>query len=181
MGGARQSYERKVKKNRPVRTVMQAVKSAVSCNCCVHKISKETCKIKLTGVQPYILIDMDHKEAPGPPGSKKCDYLLVGVVDNLEWVVPLEMKSGELKTESFYQLEASAKIAESVTTQFNSDDFEFRPVVAFGGHSPKVARDFFKTHKITFKGEKVLVHQHPIQCGSKVRNPSDLRKVLVKR
>ena len=167
-----------------MRRVIRALRrNTALCNCCVHEISKKTCKIKLTGVRPYILIDMDHKEAPVEPGSKKCDYLLVGLVQssNLEWVVPLELKGGALDTDSFYQLEAGAKIAESLTTQFNFSDFEFLPIVAFGGSAPRPVLDFFKTHRITFKGEKVFVYHHSIQCGSKVRKPSDLRKVLVKR
>ena len=115
-------------------SLVSQVRQNVDCRCFARRCRKKNCSLKLDNLPgPFILIYMDREEAPmGSPGEKKCDYIFIGYGDTCDWVAPLELKRGKLKTsEVVPQLQAGAQIAEQIVPR--QAQTQFRPIAVHGG------------------------------------------------
>lgn len=73
-----------------------AVKKAVPPDCQSPRCSKDGCSVSMKGAPRLrVIVDLDCA-ALGISGSR-CDYLFVSKDESGVWVVPIELKSGEVK------------------------------------------------------------------------------------
>ncbi len=124
-------------------SLVNQVKQNVDGRCVVRRCRKNGCSLKLNDLSgPFLLIDMDHENAPkGSQSEKKCDYVFVGDRGIGAWVAPLELKRGKLSaSEVIPQLQAGAKMAERIVP--NEGQIQFRPIAIHGGelHSDEYKR-----------------------------------------
>ena len=140
-------------------------------NTCVHsgRLRKEGCTASLQDApQPRLIIDFDRPGSPLEGQQTRCDYLLVAEDPGKpSWVVPTELKKGQLDTSQVVgQLKAGARAAEQLvpdTTAVN-----FRPIAAYGGGITKSERKELRANrnKVRFHGTAESVRL--IKCGGKL-------------
>lgn len=100
------------------------------CQSCGRSFGRHGAKFSLTGTPgPHMLIDMD--AIPCLKGLTLCDYIFISgnLEGNVEWVVPVELASGEGKDpkKAIEQLQAGATLAERSIKK--SASINFLPVL----------------------------------------------------
>ena len=116
------------------------------------------------------IVDLDRSKLPIPTDQNRCDYLFVGEQHSTNWVVPIELKGGQVDAQTaLQQLQGGADVANVWLPHGIS--FKFVPILAHGKgiHSRDLAR--LRRNKINLRGQKkqtVLV-----RCGA------ELGRVLV--
>ena len=126
-------------------------------NTCIENrgIKKEGCSVSLKDApQPRLVIDFDEQGSPLGKNQTRCDYLFVAEDHSKPgWVVPLELKKGQLDTSGIVrQLKAGAHAAEQLIP--NTMAVNFRPVVAYGGGIHTAERNALKAkhNQVRFHG-----------------------------
>ena len=150
-------------------TVAQSVRSQVGPGCITRRCRKGKCAILLGGTsRQSFAIDMDHPEAPTRQAVRRCDFLFVGslVNDYDEWVVPLELKEGDVRvSEVRLQLQAGASVADGLVPQGAA--VNFRPVVVSGRiHKSERAKLRNLTNRIAFRGQRRVITR--LKCGTQL-------------
>lgn len=140
-------------------------------NTCIENrgIKKEGCSVSLKDApQPRLIIDFDKPGSPLGKNQTRCDYLFVAEDPSKSgWVVPLELKKGQLDTSGIVrQLKAGAYAASQLVP--NTMAVNFRPVVAYGGGIHTAERNALKANrnKVRFHGTAEPVRL--IKCGEQL-------------
>ena len=150
-------------------TVTQVVRSAIPRGCITRRCREEGCSLSLSGTsQQAFAIDMNHDDSPSDQNQTHCDFLFVGSLSgqNEEWVVPIELKRGEIgASEARDQLQAGADAADQLVP--HGLDFRFLPLaVSRSMNSAERAQLRKDSHKIRFRGRRVLAER--TRCGSQL-------------
>ena len=117
--------------------------------------------------EPYILIDMDCSDLPIRQSDQRCDFVFVS--DDGNWVVPLELKSGNPDAGTMVdQLRAGARFAEEVVPR--DIEVQFQPIAVFGGKFHGNDRRRFRqpASMVSFRGFKVRIEL--LRCGAPLIN-----------
>ena len=78
--------------------------------CC----ERDGCSVDLVGCSARrAIVDMDCLVLPIPEGQRRCDYIFVGEEDDTTWVVPIELKSGTIRTRRLQASESPLGAASS--------------------------------------------------------------------
>ena len=132
--------------------------------CFTSNINKKGCRVLLDKVvRPYLIVDLDHKNAPLGSNDPRCDYLFFAddTDQKSSWVVPIELKGGGFKaSEVFKQLQAGAKIAEKFVAKNLSS--KFCPIL-FSGEVNKYERDKMREKKVKFHNHREFIRV--AKCG----------------
>lgn len=148
--------------------LVETVQEQVDQNCLITgRLRKEGCSVSLRGIpKSRLIIDFDKPRSPLGPRQVRCDYLFFADdIDSSGWVVPLELKNGELKANAaLQQLKAGARVAEQLIR--NHMTVNFRPVIACGSGIRKSERDKLKGDDSKVKFHGTLEHIRLIKCGS---------------
>lgn len=150
-----------------------AINANISAHCRVKNCEKRGCKVLLPNkLAPFIVIDMDHAESPAKVDGKRCDFLFISEDGGNNWVVPLELKSGNVSSSEIVpQLQAGALVANQLVPK--NAHVQFRPVAAYGGGLRK-----YEWYSFRKKRNKIKFRQHSeiarlIRCGSSLAKGFD--------
>ena len=142
---------------------VEQVRASVPPACLARRCRREGCLVSLTKVpQPSVLIDMDCNELTISPTSRRCDFMFVS--DEEGWVVPLELKRGNLDAgEMVAQLRAGARFAERVVPKGAA--VRFLPIAVCGGRVHRTERNKLRSNasRIRFRGQYVYIEL--LKCG----------------
>ena len=134
-------------------------------NCChANHCDRDGCRVSLDGTPPVrVIIDMDCKELGIQDDQNRCDYLFVGEQSNTTWVVPIELKSGKVKSVSavLSQLEGGAITANDWLPQGIS--FQLVPVLAHGKSIHRNDLNRLRSVTIQLRGKKRRITL--LKCG----------------
>ena len=148
--------------------LVETVQEQVAQNCLITgRLRKEGCSVSLRGVpKSRLIIDFDKPRSPMGPRQVRCDYLFFADdIDSSGWVVPLELKNGELKANAVVkQLRAGARVARQLVPKQMA--VGFRPVVAYGGGIRKAERDELKKRSTRIRFHGAQEHIRLIKCSS---------------
>ena len=151
--------------------LVAAVGEAIDSGCVAQgRLVKAGCRVSLSGApRRRLVVDLDHPEAPGRSGDRRCDFLVVadGFRDT-DWVAPVECKKGALKaSQVVVQLQAGAAVAEDLVP--DGSDFALRPIAATGS-VPKAERLQLRKSRnfIRCRGKREAVRL--IKCGDRLIN-----------
>ena len=115
--------------------LVQVVSKNVSPKCLCHKQNcrKHGCGVSMKGAPaPHVVVDMDCDSIKNSSNGKQCDYLFVGTENKTSWVVPIELKSGDVEADkAVEQLQGGADTADKWLPSESS--FQFVPVLAHAG------------------------------------------------
>ena len=147
--------------------LVDAVRDRLCERCLVKECDKNGCSVSLNGVpQPHLVIDLDGPNSPVGQRQKRCDYLFVADKCNRGWVVPMELKNGEMKVSKVIgQLQAGADVAQKLVSHGSA--ISFRPV-AVVREFRKGARDKLREREseVSFRGRseriRVLICGDPL-------------------
>lgn len=136
-----------------------------------ERLRRSGCSLSLRDApRRRIIVDFDKpKRRARTQNDARCDYLLVAETeDRLGWVLPIEMKSGNVDaTHALRQLQAGARETERIVPQ--DLDFRFRPVLAFGTlHRAQLNRMKDPRNQIRFRD--IAEATRLIRCGSPLIN-----------
>ena len=128
-------------------------------------MNKQGCAVGIGDVPaPFRLIDLDRSEAPVGRTARKCDYLFVAAGRNRSglFVASLELNGSGLRPATVVpQLQAGARIAESITSGISPLDF--MPVAVHGRKVHRHAIRELRTRRVRFrKGHYRIV---TMRCG----------------
>ena len=143
--------------------LLDAVCEKVSDKCLVRRCQRKGCTASLKGLaQQHLIIDFDKPGSPLGPDQTRCDYLIIADdPGNKWWVVPLELKRGQLDVKHVIsQLQAGACAAEQIVPGDGS--IGFRPAVASGEGVRTVEREALR-QRIRFRNCFEPVRR--IRCG----------------
>ena len=110
-----------------------------------------------------VIVDLDCAVL-GILGSR-CDYLFVSRDEGGVWVVPIELKSGEVKASMVQeQLQGGAQFAQQFFTM--EEPFNFVPILAHGKSIHRLERNKLRKVRIQLRDRR----QQPvlIKCGDPV-------------
>ena len=150
-------------------TLVEEVRKAVSDGCITRRCREQSCSLSLNGTsQQAFAIDMNHADSPVDQDQTRCDFLFLGSLTGQddEWVVPIELKRGEIgATEARDQLQAGAKAAERLVPR--GRDCRFLPL-AVSRSMARAERDRLRkdSHRVGFRGRRFLVER--VRCGSQL-------------
>ena len=150
--------------------LVSTVRGKVNSSCIENRgMKKDGCSVSLKDApQPRLIIDFDKPGSPLGRNQTRNDYLFVAEVSaKPDWVVPLELKGGEVDaSEVVGQLKAGARAAEQLVPKAMS--VNFRPIVAFGGGIDKAERNALrnKRNRVQFHGMAESVRL--IKCGDQL-------------
>jgi len=132
--------------------------------CQVKRCKRKGCSVSLQGFsQRRLIINLDCKQLGICSSREICDYIVIGALSETEWLVPLELKRGNVEADKVRsQIQEGTKYAEEKLLN-NDPKVQFRPVVVFDG---KVHRS--QTQKLKEK-----------RCRVKFRN-KDFEIVLLR-
>ena len=140
--------------------------------CLANRLRKSGCTVKLDGAPASsIKIDMDKCEPLVKQTETRCDYIFIGVGNDV-FLVPLEVKPTPNATKIVNQLQAGADIADCRIIPPN-EKVQFQPVVAhrkkFGKQENLILRH--ENSKIHFRGERIQIER--LKCGAPLTNAVD--------
>ena len=144
-------------------SLVEQVRASVPPSCIAKRCRKKRCLVNLTGApRPSVLIDVDCHELRISQTSRRCDFVFVS--DEGGWVVPLELKRGNLDAnEAVEQLRAGARFAEGVVPKGAS--VQFLPIAVCGGRVHHIERRKLRSNasRIRFRGQYVYIEL--LKCG----------------
>jgi len=146
---------------------LQFVRSRIEPSTQARHCSKQGCKVPLKDVpQPRLVLDLDRPDSPFGQSEVRCDYLIVGESDDQTgWAVALELKRGKVSAEVANQLQAGAKIMETLMPR--EANVDFTPVVAGRGFHSNVKKTLAK-RRIRFQQRQTAIVL--ISCGKPLAN-----------
>ena len=138
------------------------------------RCKRDGCKVKLPNKgsfsnrqRPYIVIDMDNCESLVPKEETHCDFLFIGECNAQDWVVPIELTTGDATTSKIVpQLRAGATIAKKIVS--NKAKVKFRPVAAYDGGLKRAERDAFRkeSNRVKFRKQNEAIRL--IRCNARL-------------
>ena len=135
-------------------------------SCC----ERHGCSVDLVGCSARrAVVDMDCLALPIPPEQERCDYLFVGEEDDTTWVVPIELKSGDIGNvnEVLRQLQGGAMTADAWLPE--EGEFDFLPVVAHGKPIRLRSRERLRRLKVSLRGKTRAAETMRCGCPLKPR------------
>lgn len=141
-------------------SVVEEVRRAVPEGCLSTRCRKEGCTVSMRGVpEPWLLIDLDHPQAPADLNETRCDYIFIGGSGSA-WVAPLELKSGRLRAREIVpQLQAGAAIADKIVPR--NAEVQFRPIAVYGGSGASGFRTSARgSQHVRFRNRRVEIRLH---------------------
>ena len=122
--------------------------------CCTTRCNKGGCRVDLRkGLPPSpVIVDVDCDGLRIPNGWKRCDYLFFGSGSDVNYVAPIELKSGGLSASTVLeQLEGGARMADAWLPQEVS--FRLVPILAHGKGIRRKALNDLRSKKIRLRGQ----------------------------
>lgn len=94
--------------------LVELVAQSVPSKCQVRRCDGDECSLLINGdIDEYVLINVDCGSLGIPRDQHKCDYILVAKAGKLNWVAPIELKSGRFNGQHVVrQLRSGASIAD---------------------------------------------------------------------
>ena len=140
------------------------VRNVVPPACQTSRHGKDGCSVSMKGAPtPRVTVDMDCKRL-GIQGSR-CDYLFVGEHQGSAWVVPIELKSGKVRTSEVRdQLQGGAQFAQTLLAA--GDQFNFVPVLVHGKSIHRLELNKLRQARISLRGK--IQQPRLIKCGEPV-------------
>lgn len=141
--------------------LVKAVRNGAGNQCVAKSYRKKGCTVSLKTIAAgHIVVDLD---CALNPRQKRCDFLFVGEHRDHNWVVPIELKGGEVKADTVVKQLQGGAIAASKWLPTRSA-FRFRPVLV---HRKNVHRK----ERLTLRARKVKCRKHErqvelIHCGA---------------
>lgn len=146
-------------------SLVSQLKRTLNADCLTRRCRKNNCSLTMGNIPaPFILVDMDHKQAPKRgEGAKKCDYILIGDDDKEAWVAPLELKGGKFNASDVVeQLQAGAGVAESIVP--SAAETRFRPIVVHGRGIHRAELERLQKRRIRYRNRDYPVGK--ARCGT---------------
>lgn len=144
-------------------TLIPAVRNQLSPQCLTNRIRKGRCSLKLhQAPSDRLIVDLDRPGAPIGNDEQRCDYLFFAeVMDERDWVAPIELKGGAIKaTKVQGQLQSGVRAVERLVP--HKMTVRLVPIVA--GTCPKAERKRLGLRKVTFRGKATRIKLRP--CSS---------------
>ena len=136
---------------------LNGVRGKVPPGCQAKRCKKNGCSLTMKGLQSKpLIVDMDCNELPISKNQSKCDYILFSDERGHKWMVPIEMKRGDVNlSEIKKQLQAGTDFAERKLLSQDTD-VRLQPLAVYGGSLPRfVARQITKSqYKIKFRAKQ---------------------------
>ncbi len=146
-------------------SLVSQVKPTLNADCLTRRCKKNNCSLTMgNSLDPFILVDMDHKQAPRQgKGAKKCDYIFIGDDKNEAWVAPLELKGGKFSASDVVeQLQASAGVADSIVP--SAAETRFRPIVVHGRGIHRAELERMQKKRVRYRNRDFPVGK--VRCGT---------------
>ena len=148
--------------------LMDIVRAHTNPLCEVAECSDSGCSLSLRDVpSPYIVLNLEHSEAPQSETGRHCDFLFLGGSERDEgpWIALIELTTGTKRLSDLLgQLSGGADIAEALIPRGRR--VRLKPIFAHRG-SGLHRRDWKKlkdrTNRVTFRGQ--AVHVKVAKCG----------------
>lgn len=124
--------------------------------CQVKKCKRNGCSVSLQGFsQRPLIINVDCKQLGIRRSQENCDYIVIGALSETEWLVPLELKRGNVEADKVRnQIQEGTKYAEKKLL-ISDPKVQFRPVVVFKGkvHRSQTQKLKEKRCRVKFQNE----------------------------
>ena len=149
--------------------LVDRVKQNIPQSCRSRQCRGNGCSVSLKGLDGQrVLINMDCKDL-NISNQRRCDYVFVGKVGADDWIVPIELKRGDVKANEVRdQLQSGTEFAERLVAKII--DIRFQPVAAHGGKVHKIQTEALKKRegKVRFQNKEYEIKL--IRCGSALSN-----------
>ena len=136
---------------------LNGIRGKVPQGCQADRCKKKGCSLTMKGLQSKpLIVDMDCDELPISKNQSKCDYILFSDERGHRWMIPIEMKRGDVDlSEIKKQLQAGTDFAARELLP-QGTDVGFLPLAVHGGDLPRfVSRQITKSqHKIRFRSKQ---------------------------
>ena len=147
-------------------TLVHSVRSHLSQQCFGSHIRKGRCSLSLSSAPTdRLIVDLDRPGAPIGKDEQRCDYLFFANIDDgADWVVPIELKGGPIKTSKVVgQLQSGADAVAKLIP--GTAIVRVVPVAATRGIHREERRRL-SLRKVTFRGVRRRIRLLP--CGSRL-------------
>ena len=151
-------------------TAVKAVRTQTNPLCHTVNCQDSGCALVMAGApEPYVLISLEHSDAPVPAGQQHCDYLFVGGDDEGggPWVAPVELTTGRKRASEFLaQLRGGAAVAGRLLPPGTPS--RFNPVAAYHRalHRDDIANLRKPANRVEFRGQRRQIQL--VRCGTRL-------------
>ena len=151
-------------------TAVEAVRAQTNPLCHTTNCRDSGCALAMAGVpEPYVLISLEHSDAPVPAGQQHCDYLFVGGDDENggPWVVPVELTTGKKQASEFLaQIRGGTTVADRLLPPGIPN--RFNPVAAYRRalHRDDIADLRKPANRVNFRGQRRQIKL--VECGTRL-------------
>lgn len=132
------------------------VEKKIPPECRVKKCRRNGCSVSLQGFSPSkLIINMDCEQLGICGSLENCDYIVFGAASETEWIVPLELKRGNVEAAKVRnQIQEGTNYVEKELLD-SETSAQFRPVVVFKGkvHRSQTQKLKEKQCKVKFQNE----------------------------
>ena len=151
-------------------TAVEAVRTQTNPLCHAVNCRDSGCALTLDRApEPYLLISLEHPDAPVPAGQQHCDYLFVGGDDENggPWVAPVELTTGRKRASEFLaQIRGGALVADTLLPRGKPS--RFNPVAAYhrAPHRDDIADLRKPANRVNFRGQRRQIQL--VVCGTRL-------------
>lgn len=137
--------------------------------CIVKGCKRNGCSVSLQGMSPRrLIINMDCQQLGISNRQENCDYIVVGAFSETDWIVPLELKRGNVEADKVRgQLQEGARFAERKIL-ISDQRVQFRPAVVFKGKIHRSQTQKLKTKKYNVKFQDEYFEIKTVRSGKKL-------------
>ena len=145
-----------MKKFKGMTKLASSIEKKIPKECQVKQCKRKGCSVSLKGFDPRrLIINMDCKQLGICSSREICDYIVIGALSETEWLVPLELKRGNVEADKVRsQIQEGTKYAEE-KLRIGDAGVQFRPVVVFDGkvHRSQTQKLKEKQYRVKFRNK----------------------------